>query len=83
MTHAVTIQVQCLGQLGELVSRSPMTITCGTSVADAIDTLAATHPAIAAMSQSIALATDDGYLTDTAVLTDGMSVLVVPPISGG
>ncbi len=83
MTDTVTIKVQCLGQLGELVSRSPITITCGATVADAIETLAGAHQAIAAMSQSIALATDDGYLTPTAVLTDGMSVLVVPPISGG
>jgi len=83
MSDTVTIHAKCLGQLAESVSRTPVTITCAPTAAAALDALAAAHGAIAAIRQSIALATDGGYLDPAATLTDGMSVLIVPPLSGG
>jgi molybdopterin converting factor small subunit len=80
---SVTVTVQCLGQLRDSVSATPITLTCNADAGALLDALAAQFEAIIALGGAVVLATDDRYLQRSDALVDGMTLVLVPPISGG
>jgi MoaE-MoaD fusion protein len=55
----------------------------GSRVADAIDALAARHPAIAALRGRFRVAVDEAFVADDHVLADGAELALIPPVAGG
>ena len=55
----------------------------GATVHDALERLAAEHAAVAAMRGRIAVAVDERYAAPETALSDGCTVALIPPVSGG
>ncbi len=53
------------------------------TVADAMNALCAEHPAIEAMRDRVAVAVDESYQPGETRLTDGCTLALIPPVSGG
>lgn len=77
--------VLVFAQLAEKVGTDRLTLdlAAGSTVAAALDTLAATHPAIAAMRAVIAVAVNERYCNPATVLNEGDTLALIPPVSGG
>ncbi len=50
---------------------------------DALAVLTRQYPAIAAQIESVALAVNDAFCTAATPLTDGDTLALIPPVSGG
>ncbi len=72
-------------QLAETVGANHLTleVSDGSTVSDALDTLSARHPGIAELRPILAVAVNERYSTQTTVLTDGDTIALIPPVSGG
>jgi molybdopterin converting factor small subunit len=79
----VTITVQCLGQLRDSVARDAITISCPPTAGALLELLANEYEPIAALQGTVVLATSERYLQQEDALTDGMELVLVPPVSGG
>jgi len=55
----------------------------GATVADALADLGRAHPSIAALADRIAVAVDERYVTPDTPLSDGRTIALIPPVSGG
>ncbi|MCI0363366.1 MAG: molybdopterin converting factor subunit 1 [Phycisphaerales bacterium] len=63
--------------------RLDIDVPTGATVADALDHLAQRHPPIADMRGKLAVAVDEQYQPTTAKLTNGCTIALIPPVSGG
>ena len=72
-------------QLAEAVGHERLTIDLpqGATAADALDALAADHPAIGRMRETLAVAVNERYGSATTPLAGGDTVALIPPVSGG
>ncbi len=55
----------------------------GATVAELLEELGRTHPAIATYRARIAVAVDEAYCSTATVLRSGQTVALIPPVSGG
>ena len=55
----------------------------GATVGAALDRLAAEHDAVRAIRGQIAVAVDERYVDETAIVNDGATIALIPPVSGG
>ena len=58
-------------------------LAVGATCADVKRALAERHPRLERLVASSVLASDSEYLTDGAPVTDGASLHLIPPVSGG
>lgn len=65
------------------ISREELTIAEGTTVGDAVATLAAKHKAIAELAGRFRVATNREFVDATRVLVDGDELVLIPPVAGG
>jgi len=84
-TTAMRSEVLLFAQLREAIGRDRLMIELpnGATVGDALEALAAQHQAIAQMRGRIAIAVNEKYQPITAKLTDGCTIALIPPVSGG
>jgi len=77
--------VLVFAQLAESIGQRTFTIDLpdDATVRDALDKLAADHDSIAAMKDRIAVAIDERYQPMTTRLTEGSTIALIPPVSGG
>ncbi len=81
MQCTVLVFAQLAEQVG--TDRVSLGLAAGTSVAAALDTLAAQHPGIAALRPVLAVAVNDRYATAATTLNEGDTLALIPPVSGG
>ena len=72
-------------QLAEAIGtkRLELELNEGATLGDARAVLAANHDAIARMGDSLALAVNEKYAAQNTTLTDGDTIALIPPVSGG
>ena len=77
--------VLLFAQLAEAIGSDRLTIDLpdGATVADALALLSKDHETIAAAANAIAVAVNEQYSATTAVLNDGDTIALIPPVSGG
>ncbi len=77
--------VLLFAQLAETVgaNRLELDLQDGSTVSDALDTLSGSHPGIADLRPILAVAVNERYSTQATVLTDGDTIALIPPVSGG
>jgi len=77
--------VLVFAQLAETfgTNRVSLELAAGSTVADALDTLTETHPAIAKVRPVLAVAVNDSYCNTATTLNDGDTLALIPPVSGG
>ena len=63
--------------------RLSIDLPAGSTVADALDRLAGTHPSIAAIRPILAVAVNERYAATDQILCDGDTLALIPPVSGG
>ena len=86
---AVGVLMRCtvllFAQLAESVGEREILIDLPdrATVRDALDRLAALHAPIADLIDRIAVAVNERYQPTTAQLTDGCTIALIPPVSGG
>lgn len=64
-------------------SSEPLTLPAGTTVAGALQALAARHPALSGMLPALRVAVNEDFAPLDQVLRDGDEVALIPPVSGG
>ncbi len=77
--------VLLFAQLAETVGANRLTLDLqdGSTVSDALDALSDQHPGIAEARPILAVAVNERYCTQAAALTDGDTIALIPPVSGG
>ena len=77
--------VLVFAQLAETLGtdRVSLELAAGSTVAAALDTLAATHAPIAQLRPVLAVAVNDRYCDTSTLLNDGDTLALIPPVSGG
>ncbi len=77
--------VLLFAQLAEAVGAERLTIDLpeGATVADALAALSKDHEVIATTGNTVAVAVNEQYSATTAVLSDGDTMALIPPVSGG
>ncbi len=77
--------VLLFAQLAESIGSDRLTIelTDGATIEDALQELGSQHEIIASMRDSLAVAVDDRYCKRTTTLSDGDTLALIPPVSGG
>ena len=77
--------VLLFAQLAESIGsdRLMIELTDGATIEDAIQYLASQYAIIASMRDSFAVAVDDRYCKRTTTLSDGDTLALIPPVSGG
>ncbi len=72
-------------QLAEAIGSDRLTIELsqGATVAEALAALSKDHEAIAATASAIAVAVNEQYCPAARVLSDGDTIALIPPVSGG
>ena len=81
MQCTVLVFAQLAEKLG--TDRVQLDLAAGSSVAAALDKLAAAHPAIAELRPVLAVAVNDCYRDTTTTLNGGDTLALIPPVSGG
>lgn len=78
-------EVLLFAQLAEAIGSDRLTIELpeGATVAEALALLSKDHETIAATANAIAVAVNEQYSATTAVLSDGDTIALIPPVSGG
>ncbi len=78
-------QVLLFAQLAETIGTDRLTIELpeGATVADALAVLSKAHEAIATTANAIAVAVNEQYCPVAQVLSDGDTIALIPPVSGG
>ncbi len=78
-------EVLLFAQLAEVAGAQQLSIELpdGATVGDALDQLAGKHEAIQTWRDRIAVAVDEQYRPPSASLTDGCTIALIPPVSGG
>lgn len=81
----MTIHLKYFGSLADQIGTREATCDLpeGATLAVAMATLAAEHPAIAAMRDKLAIAVNFEYQQGGHVLCDQDEVALIPPVSGG
>jgi molybdopterin synthase catalytic subunit len=79
------IQVLYFAVFRERLGRADETLELadGKRVQDAIDALAAKHPAIAALRGKFRVAVNEEFADDTLTLREGDEIVLIPPVAGG
>ncbi len=77
--------VLAFAQLAEKLGtdRVSLELADGSTVATALDTLAATHDGIAQLRPVLAVAVNNCYCNTSTTLNDGDTLALIPPVSGG
>lgn len=77
--------VLLFAHLREAIGRDRLTIDLRDSatVRDALDQLSREHQIVHSMRGRIAVAVDEKYQAESAVLRDGSTIALIPPVSGG
>ncbi len=77
--------VLVFAQLAEALGADRVTVglPAGSTVAAALDALAATHPPIARLRAVLAVAVNDCYCSTATTLNDGDTLALISPVSGG
>ena len=79
------ITVECYGASRRWCGseRLQLELAEGARVIDAVGTLAATYPDLAARKESVAVAVGDEIVSPARKLADGEHLALIPPVSGG
>ena len=77
--------VLLFAQLAEAIGSDRLSIDLpeGATVVDALALLSKDHEAIATTADAVAVAVNEQYCGPTAVLSDGDTIAIIPPVSGG
>ncbi len=78
-------EVLLFADLAEAVGtdRLAIELDADATVADALDKLSGDQPAIASMRDALAVAVNEQYGTPKTSLSDGDTIALIPPVSGG
>jgi molybdopterin converting factor subunit 1 len=78
-------EVLLFAELAESAGHDRLTIQLSDDAtgADALNALAADHPAIDRMRETLAIAVNEQYASATTRLADGDTIALIPPVSGG
>ncbi len=78
-------EVLLFAQLAEAVGTFRLTIELpgGVTAGEALQELSNKHEAIATLRDTLAIAVNEQYCTETTVLGDGDTLALIPPVSGG
>ncbi len=78
-------EVLLFAQHAEAIGSDRLTIELpeGATVAEALALLSKDHETIARTGSTIAVAVNEQYSATTAVLNDGDTIALIPPVSGG
>lgn len=78
-------EVLLFAQLAEDVGRDRLTVELpeGATAGEALAALAAAHAPIGRTRQRLALAVNERYCHAAQVLSDGDTIALIPPVSGG
>jgi molybdopterin converting factor subunit 1 len=81
----IRVQVECYGGARDLTGwrTRDLTLDEGSTAADLLAALAASHPALKGWVAFLRLAVNQEYADPGTVLRDGDAVAVIPPVSGG
>jgi molybdopterin converting factor subunit 1 len=78
-------QVLLFAQLAEQIGHRELDLELAddATVGDALDALCREHAVIGALRDRIAVAVDEVYEAEATILTDGCTMALIPPVSGG
>ncbi len=78
-------EVLLFAQLAEAIGSDRLTVELpeGATVAEALALLSKDHETIAATANAIAVAVNEQYCPAAQVLSDGDTMALIPPVSGG
>ncbi|MCZ6834893.1 MAG: molybdopterin converting factor subunit 1 [Planctomycetota bacterium] len=78
-------RILLFAQLAEAVGARELElqVDAESTVTEALDQLASDHSSIAMMRANIAVAINDSYATPTTPLSEGCTLALIPPVSGG
>jgi molybdopterin synthase catalytic subunit len=81
----MTITVLLFAQARESAGRSSVVLELpdGSRVADALALLEAAHPRLASLRSHLAIAVDQQLARPDAILSEGVELALLPPVSGG
>ncbi len=78
-------EVLLFAQLAEAVGHDRLTIELpdGATAADAIEAISRDHAAVGQARATLAVAVNERYCDGSRALTDGDTIALIPPVSGG
>ncbi|MCH8345114.1 MAG: molybdopterin converting factor subunit 1 [Planctomycetes bacterium] len=78
-------EVLLFAHLAEALAADRLTIElpAGATVADALAKVANDHEAIASVRSTLAVAVNERYCSPSRALSDGDTIALIPPVSGG
>ena len=78
-------EVLFFAQLREAIGRERLSVELAddATVNDALEALAQKYPAIKSARKTLAVAVDERYQALSTRLTDGCTIALIPPVSGG
>lgn len=81
----MNIEVECFGPAMRWcgVARLWLELRDDAKVSDALNSLAARFPELAARRATLAIAIDDAIVMASAPLSEGRRLALIPPVSGG
>ena len=81
----VTIRVLLFARLAEAAGTRELTLSVDDSatVGDALNLLANRYPALGELGSALAVAVNESYAQGADALSDGDTLALIPPVSGG
>ena len=78
-------EILLFAQLADMIGTDRLAISLpeGATVADALAKVANDHEAIASVRSTLAVAVNERYCSPHSPLSDGDTIALIPPVSGG
>ncbi len=78
-------EILLFAQLAEAIGTDRLAISLpeGATVADVLAKVANDHEAIASVRSALAVAVNERYCSPSRALSDGDTIALIPPVSGG
>ena len=78
-------EILLFAQLADVIGTDRLAISLpeGATVADALAKVANDHEAIASVRSTLAVAVNERYCSPSSPLSDGDTIALIPPVSGG
>ncbi|MCH2133377.1 MAG: MoaD/ThiS family protein [Phycisphaerales bacterium] len=85
MSDSITICIQPFAAVTDAMGRESTSITIddGSTVSDAWNALVQSYPDLVALQDTIAFACNDRIVNRQTTLSDGDTLALLPPVSGG
>ncbi len=78
-------EILLFAQLADVIGTDRLAISLpeGATVTDALARVANDHEAIASVRSTLAVAVNERYCSSSTALSDGDTIALIPPVSGG